>query len=618
MITIPERETLHFPRDVRESENEARTEERRRQIAAELTRLVYAQMPASLTITILNATLLVFVFRHVVEPRPLLAWWTTISSITLLRLALLYRYRHAASAARETSRWQALFTFGAIAAGCGWGVAGILLFPSASLAHQVFLTFTLGGMAIGAVASLAAIKLAYIGFILPTTLPLVIRFFSQGGELFIVMGVLSAIFLVGILVMAAQFHTAIAESLTFRFERQDLLHNQETLQQSNEELERRVQARTAELLTTNSALHAEINERERVEEELRESEARSRAMLQAIPDIVFRLSRDGEYLDYKAETGADLFAPPEIFLGKKVVDILPSSVAHQTMPAIVEALRTGKTQVFEYALILRGEPREFEARIAVSGADEVVAIVRDVTQRKEVDRLKDEFISTMSHELRTPLSSLRGFTELLLTRDFSLEKQRELLSIMKKEATRLTNLINDFLDLQRIESGQQNYHLTWVDLAAVLRESIALFANTTERHTFQLQVPDRLPPVQADADRLHQVLINLLSNAVKFSPQGGAIIIGVRPEESEVVVWVADQGVGIPPEGYLKVFERFFRIDNRDTRNIGGTGLGLTLVKEIIAAHDGRVWVESTLGQGSTFFFTLPVSDKSQASLKEV
>jgi signal transduction histidine kinase len=372
------------------------------------------------------------------------------------------------------------------------------------------------------------------------------------------------------------------------------------------------------LTTANSALHAEINERERAEEELRESEARSRAMLRAIPDLVFRLSRDGTYLDYKAETGADLFAPPEIFLGKRVVDILPPPVAQQTMLAIAEALRTGKTQVFEYALPLQEEPREFEARIAVSGADEVVAIVRDITQRKEIDRLKDTFISTVSHELRTPLTSLRGFTELMLTRDFSPEKQRELLAIVEKEAARLTDLINDFLDLQRIESGQQNYHLTGVDLAAVLRTSIALFSHATERHTFQVQVPDQLPRVRADADRLHQVLLNLLSNAVKFSPQGGEITIGVQTEGREVVVWVADHGIGIASEELPKVFERFFRGDNRDTRNIGGTGLGLTLVKEIIAAHGGRVWVESTLGQGSTFFFTLPVSNELQASLDSV
>jgi signal transduction histidine kinase len=615
MTRVPEKEHLHPTEGTAGSDNGVQTEARGRQIVAELTRLAYAQVPIAFAITVLNATLLVFAFRQVVGVFALLAWWAAMGSIALFRLGMMYSYRRAGSSAETAHHWQTRFTLGAIVAGCGWGASALLLFPTESFAHQIFLAFILGGMAIGAVASMSAIKSAYVGFVLPTTLPLIIRFFVEGGELFVVMGVLSTIFIAGILAMAAQFHTAIRESLTFRFERWDLLQSQEVLQQSNEELDRRVQERTAELTTANTALQAKIVEHGYTENELRDSESRSRAMLQAIPDLVFRLGREGEYLDYKAESRADLFAPPEVFLGKQVVDILPPLVAQEARLAITEALRTEKPQVFEYSLTLQEKLREFEARVAPSGPEEVVAIVRDITQRKEVDRLKDEFISIVSHELRTPLTSLRGFTELMLTRDFSLDKRRELLSIMQREATRLTDLINDFLDLRRIESGQQNDQMVDVDLAAVLRASVALFSNTAGPHIFQTQVPDQLPSVHADADRLHQVLINLLSNAVKFSPQGGTITAGIRSDGREIVVWVADQGVGIAPEELPKVFVRFFRVDNRDIRKIGGTGLGLTLVKEIIAAHGGRMWAESTSGHGSTFFFTLPVVDKSEVSL---
>lgn len=615
MIRGAEKEELRLTEETAGADNGVQRETRARQIAAEQTRLAYAQVPIAFVVTCLNASILVFVLQQVVTLTTLLVWLTSMFAIALTRLMMARWYLRAAPNFEQSPFWRSLFICGAVSAGCGWGATSIFLFPAGSFSHQMFLTFILGGMSIGAVASLAAVRGAYIGFLLTTTLPIIVRFFLQEGELSVAMGVLSLIFVAALLAMASQVHSTITESLALRFERRDLLQNQETLQQSNEELERRVQARTAELLTANSALHTEINERERTEEELRESESRSRAMLRAIPDMVFRLSRDGEYLDYKAETGANLFAPPEVFLGKRIVDILPSPVARRTVLAITEALRTGKTQVLEYALPLQGEPREFEARIAVSSAEEVVAIVRDITQRKEVDRLKDEFISIVSHELRTPLTSLRGFTELMLARNFSPEKQRELLSIMQKEATRLTALINDFLDLQRMESGQQSYHRADVDLAAVLRASVALFTNTAENHTFRVQIPEHLPPVQADADRLHQVLINLLSNAVKFSPQGGVITTAIRYEGNEVFVSVADQGIGIPPEELPKVFDRFFRVDNRDIRNIGGTGLGLTLVKDIIASHGGSVWVESTPGQGSTFFFTLPISKKSQASL---
>ena len=618
MTRVSEKEHLPPTEGTAGPDNGVQPEARGRQIDAELTRLAYAQVPIGFAITVLNATLLVFAFRQVVGIFALLAWWAAMGSIALFRLGMMYRYRRAGSSAETAHRWQTRFTLGAIVAGCGWGASTLLLFPTESFAHQVFLAFILGGMAIGAVASMSAVKSAYVGFVLPTTLPLTIRFFVEGGELFVVMGVLSTIFIAGILAMAAQFHTAIRESLTVRFERRDLLQNQEVLQQSNEELDRRVHAHTVELTTTNVALQAEISERERTERELRESESRSRAMLQAIPDMMFRANRAGVFLDYKPREMFRIVAPAEFFIGKNLADIVPADIAEAGLKIIAKVLQTGKVHVLEYALTIEGVSRDYEARVALSGPEEVVAIVRDITERKEVDRLKDEFISTVSHELRTPLTSLRGFTELLLTRDFSLDKRREILSIMQRETTRLTDLINNFLDLRRIESGQQNDQMVDVDLAAVLRASVALFSNTAGPHIFQVQVPEQLSSVRADADRLHQVLINLLSNAVKFSPQGGTITAGIRLDEEEIVVWVADQGIGIAPEELPKVFFRFFRVDNRDIRKIGGTGLGLALVKEIVTAHKGRVWVESTLGQGSTFFFTLPRTDTSQISLEQV
>jgi len=137
---------------------------------------------------------------------------------------------------------------------------------------------------------------------------------------------------------------------------------------------------------------------------------------------------------------------------------------------------------------------------------------------------------------------------------------------------------------------------------------VALFTREG-RHVLRLAVPATLPPVRADADRIRQVLANLLSNALKFSPQEGEVTVGARSERAEVVVWVADQGVGIPPEALPKLFSKFFRVDNTETRDVGGTGLGLALVKEIVEAHQGRVWVESELGKGSTFFFTLPEAE---------
>lgn len=237
----------------------------------------------------------------------------------------------------------------------------------------------------------------------------------------------------------------------------------------------------------------------------------------------------------------------------------------------------------------------------------VVVTFRDITQRKELERIKDELISTVSHELRTPLASLRGFAELMLKRNFSPEKQQELLSVIHSEAIRLTHLIDDFLDLQRIEGGHHPYAFVPLTLESVLRDSVELFEKTGGPHTLRLTMSSSLPQIRGDANRLRQVLVNLVSNAIKFSPRGGEVVVGARAETQRVIVWVKDHGVGIPQEAIAKLFTKFFRVDNSDTRDIGGTGLGLALVREIIHAHQGCVWVESTPGSGSTFFFTLPV-----------
>ena len=236
-----------------------------------------------------------------------------------------------------------------------------------------------------------------------------------------------------------------------------------------------------------------------------------------------------------------------------------------------------------------------------------VAIVSDISPQKEAERMKNEFVSTVSHELRTPLTSLRGFAELMLDRDYPPEKQKKFIQIIHRESTRLSTLINDFLDVQRMEAGRQDYHFSKVRLPQVLDDSAALFRPTSPIHTFEVVYPDDLPEIRADVDRLRQITTNLLSNAVKFSPQGGAVSLTARREGAMVVISVADQGIGIAPEAAGRLFEKFYRVDNTATRKIGGTGLGLSIVKQIVDAHGGRVWVESQPGEGTRFLFTLPV-----------
>jgi PAS domain S-box-containing protein len=245
---------------------------------------------------------------------------------------------------------------------------------------------------------------------------------------------------------------------------------------------------------------------------------------------------------------------------------------------------------------------------------EWVGTCSDVSERKQIERMKDELISTVSHELRTPLASLRGFAELMLSREYPEEKRRGFLTIIHNESKRLTSLINNFLDIQRMEAGKQTYNLELVDLSAMVRDTIALF-EVDSRYSFELDVRSRLPLVRVDTDRIRQVLANLVSNAMKYSPDGGNITIRMGSANGELQVAVVDQGIGIAAEALPRLFSKFYRVSGAVNRGIGGTGLGLTLVKQIIEDHHGRVWVESAPDQGSSFFFAIPVAEKTLIAL---
>ncbi len=224
------------------------------------------------------------------------------------------------------------------------------------------------------------------------------------------------------------------------------------------------------------------------------------------------------------------------------------------------------------------------------------------------DLAKDEILSVVSHELRTPLASLIGFAELLLLRDFDRAEQKEFLSIMVDEGRRLAALINDYLDIQRMEGGHQKIVPAPIGVDALLRRATNAWIGDSNR-PLVVHVPKDLPEVAVDVDRIVQVLLNLISNAHKFSPEGGKITLAARAVEDEIEISVSDQGLGLPPEALPRLFERFYRVDTAERQQIKGTGLGLAISKSIVGAHQGRLWAESPgPGQGATLTFTLPIA----------
>jgi signal transduction histidine kinase len=217
-------------------------------------------------------------------------------------------------------------------------------------------------------------------------------------------------------------------------------------------------------------------------------------------------------------------------------------------------------------------------------------------------------MSTVSHELRTPLASVLGFTELLRTRRLDPATRDEILEIVHREASRLSVLIDDFLDLQKLEQDRMVLTRSEFSVVSLLEESVATFAGQSAEHTLEL-TPAAEPVVAfGDRARIAQVVANLLSNAIKYSPAGGVVRIEAASSSLGVVrVSVADEGVGIPEHEHEHVFEKFFRVARPDLR-VGGTGLGLALAHEIVTAHEGEMGFASAEGRGSTFWFTLPAA----------
>jgi PAS domain S-box-containing protein len=240
-------------------------------------------------------------------------------------------------------------------------------------------------------------------------------------------------------------------------------------------------------------------------------------------------------------------------------------------------------------------------------------------KEEELRWRQSEFVATVSHELRTPIHSIWGFVKLLLAGKVQDEEtRREFLGIVDGECAHLTALVGDFLDVSKIEAGRMETRRELFSLDELVNKTVAAFKTVADDRalTIDTDLPEDLPPVEGDTERLGQVLTNLLGNASKFSEDGGTIMVRVRVEGPELVVSVQDQGIGIATEALPYLFERFYQVDDSRTRWQGGAGLGLYISRQIVEAHGGRIWVDSIVGEGSTFSFAIPVAASDNEDIR--
>lgn len=279
-----------------------------------------------------------------------------------------------------------------------------------------------------------------------------------------------------------------------------------------------------------------------------------------------------------------------------------------------QALETG-CSIKKHVQILTPEPRIFRVHVTPlqnPGSDRggVVALFRDITERKMFEAMRSEFVANVSHELRTPLTSIKGFAETLL--DGALEDPkitRQFLEIINTETERLSRLIDELLNLSKIESQMEVPDLQNIVMKDLIDKAVAVLKPRANKKNIAIivEVDDNLPVVQGDPDMINQVFLNLIENAICYTQNGGTVNIRTFLDDDQIKVVVQDNGIGIPPENLSRVFERFYRVDKARSRELGGTGLGLSIVKHIIEAHKGSVEVESKVGVGSTFSFSLPL-----------
>jgi PAS domain S-box-containing protein len=369
---------------------------------------------------------------------------------------------------------------------------------------------------------------------------------------------------------------------------------------------------------------------------LRRSEADHRAIFERSPIGIVRISSDGELVESNPAVLSMLEYDFVALRGSAWPDLLRAydqAAARQQFAPLLAGITSGSS-VQVRAATASGKWLWLQLTATSipdsNGRPEhVLVMIEDVTTVREtsdqlaealesqrnananlekLDHTKTEFLSIVSHEFRTALTGIQGFSELIREGGLEIEEVRAYGGYIFNDADRINRLIGDMLDLDRMESGRMSMRSGDVDINEVLSEAITRSSTSVASVDFESDLDPRLPIVAGDRDRLIQVVSNLVNNAVKYSPDGGKVTLSTRSEDGFALVSVADTGLGIPPDEIGHVFERFRRVRSGAAQSIPGTGLGLTIVKQIVEMHGGKIWVESAVGHGSAFHFTIPLA----------
>ncbi len=353
--------------------------------------------------------------------------------------------------------------------------------------------------------------------------------------------------------------------------------------------------------------------KERIDE-VTTSRLRLEAVLLSMFDGVIVVGADGKIV-LMNQTLRELLQVTEEVVGKKPIEVIRNVEVQEIISQVMKKQKSVSSREISVLFPKKRELIIHAAPVVMKDTiDGVVMVFHDISDLKRLEAVRKDFVANVSHELRTPITNIKGYAETLLEGALTDKANAEdFTRIIYNESERLAKLVEDVLDLSKIESGKIKYDFQPQDIGLLVDrvEKGLRKQMQKKRITFRRDIPADFPPVQCDGPSIAQVLLNLMENALKYNNEGGYIAVSARVDADKAVIAVSDNGLGIPEEDIPRIFERFFRVDKAHSREIGGTGLGLSIVKHLIQSHQGEVQVTSQLGLGSTFSFSLPIASKN-------
>jgi PAS domain S-box-containing protein len=569
-----------------------------RRVLADRVEQMYGQMPLGIAGSFIISVVAAYELREGRYVEVVAFWAGLVVLLTAVSLGLYWSYTRSATKASEAAQWLRWLAISALANGATWGFAGAVFFPSHADEQQVFLAFLLAGMVAGGVPIYAVSWPVYALYAAGIVFPFTCVLATFGNRLFAEIALLVPAFYT--------MNVGVAWRLSQVFDSgYRLRHAYGKLAEDYTALNQRLEQQLVEL-----------------DEARRQVEASGRKLTlfaERSPIAVFEFDVEGRILTVNPSAEALFGYASNELIGKIGTETLFTTSIKENIRERWRALIDVRAPVVGLrAISTRRDGAEITCEWSltplVNTENRVISVIvqgRDVTQQLEAERMKQEFTSTLSHELRTPLTSIIGSLQLINSGVMGdVEKDTlELTTIAERNAQRLLDLINDILDVEKIESGKLTLALEAFELSDLVTESLTLNRAFAERFKVKLAATGDLRPVKVNADRKRvlQVMTNLLSNAAKFSEAGTAVEVTIEISAGDAVrVSVHDTGPGIPEDFRSRIFGRFAQADMSHTRQVGGTGLGLAICKRLIELMDGKIGFSDRAGGGTTFWFELP------------